>query len=258
MKPIATLIVLSSAHEVLFREYFLPTLPAGLQIVPMQMGANTSDGAYLSEEWQDAMCAKIRHALAFCRQAAEGEPFIVSDVDVQFFPAFNVEAFLNYFDSLGCDLAFQKERFRPGDTEVNCGFYTGRNNAAVRALLEASLEMLEKEEVKNEQSIINLMLRRLGVRFTTLDGRFYARTHGFPPPRDLWMHHASWTMNVPEKIRQLDRVRRIVKGGSLRLHAESYAEHLTRAIAKRRGIAGIVDANREYFTGLPLKPCSLP
>ena len=258
MASLPILIVLSSAHEVLFREYFLPTLPAGLEIVPMQMGANKSDGAYLSKEWQDAMCAKIRHALAFCRKAAEGEIFIVSDVDVQFFPAFNVEAFLNYFDSLGCDLAFQKERFRPGDTEVNCGFYTGRNNAAVRALLEASLEMLEKEEVKNEQSIINLMLGRLDVRFTTLDGHFYARTHGFPPPRDLWMHHASWTMNVPDKIRQLDRVRRIVKGGALRLHAESYAEHLARAVAKKRGIAGIVDANREYFTRLPLKPCSLP
>ena len=118
--------------------------------------------------------------------------------------------------------------------------------------------MLEKEEVKNEQSIINLMLGRLDVRFTTLDGHFYARTHGFPPPRDLWMHHASWTMNVPDKIRQLDRVRRIVKGGALRLHAESYAEHLARAVAKKRGIAGIVDANREYFTRLPLKPCSLP
>ena len=135
VQPISVLVVLSSAHEPLFRRYFQPTLPPGLRLKLCELGTNTSDGAYMSREWQDAMCAKVRHALDFCRLSPEGEPFIVSDVDVQFFTPFNAGLFLQYVDAMGCDLVFQRERFREGDTEVNCGFYTGRNTPAVRQLL---------------------------------------------------------------------------------------------------------------------------
>ena len=257
MRSIPVLVVLSSAHEVLFERYFRPSLPAGLEIVPMFLADNTSGGEYLSEEWKNAMCAKIRHALEFCRGAQEGQPFIVSDVDVQFFPAFDAAGFLRYFDSLGCDLAFQKERFREGDTEANCGFYTGRNTPAVRALLEASLSKLENEEIKNEQSIVNLMLKEMEMNYALLDKRFYARTHGFPPPKDIWMHHASWTMNVLQKIRQLDRVSRIANGGRVRLHAEAFFEHIERALCKKRSLGTLAYATREYLRQLPLRPGSL-
>ncbi len=258
MPAISILVVLSSAHEVLFRRYFEPSLPEGLKIVPMQLGQNQSDGAYMSKEWQDAMCAKVRHALAFCRQSADGEPFIVSDVDVQFFPAFRPEEFLRYFDSLGCNLAFQRERFREGDTEANCGFYVGRNTPTVRKLLEASLENLEQDIIRNEQNAVNRMLRQLGIPYATLDCRFYARTHGFPPPREIWMHHASWTTNIPEKIVQLDRVRRIFEGGPIRLHMESYAEHLSRPPGRERGATWFLRATFQYLSRLPLGPGCLP
>jgi len=258
VQPLTTLIVLSSAHEVLYRRYFEPTLPEGLRIVPLQLGDNQSDGSYMSKEWQDANCAKVRHALAFCRQAPEGEPFIVSDVDVQFFPAFNAERFLKYVDSLGCDLAFQRERFREGDTEANCGFYTGRNTPAVRRLLESSLESLERDSVKNEQNAVNRMLGELRISYAMLDHRFYARTHGFPPPKDIWMHHASWTTTIPEKIRQLDRVKRIIGSGSLRLHFEAYAEHLSRILAKNGTPEAFLSATRNFLSKVPLQPGSLP
>lgn len=258
VQPLTTLIVLSSAHEVLYRRYFEPTLPEGLRIVPLQLGDNQSDGSYMSKEWQDANCAKVRHALAFCRQAPEGEPFIVSDVDVQFFPAFNAERFLKYVDSLGCDLAFQCERFREGDTEANCGFYTGRNTPAVRRLLESSLESLERDSVKNEQNAVNCMLGELRISYAMLDHRFYARTHGFPPPKDIWMHHASWTTTIPEKMRQLDRVKRVVRGGPIRLHAEAYLEHLSRPPGQERGAKWFLRATGQFVSGLPLVPGRLP
>jgi hypothetical protein len=258
VQPLTTLIVLSSAHEVLYRRYFQPTLPEGLRLLPMQLGDNQSDGAYMSKEWQDANCAKVRHALAFCRQAPEGEPFIVSDVDVQFFPAFDAARFLSYVDSLGCDLAFQRERFREGDSEANCGFYTGRNTPAVRRLLESSLDNIERGDVKNEQNAVNCMLRERGIPYATLDRRFYARTHGFPPPKDIWMHHASWTTTIQQKIRQLDRVRRIVQGGFFRLYVESYAEHLSRPPGRKRGPAWLLRATGEYASRFPIKPGRLP
>ena len=258
MQPITTLIVISSAHEVLYSRFFQPTLPEGLRVLPMQLGVNQSDGSYMSAEWQDAMCAKVRHALAFCHQAPEREPFIVSDVDVQFFPAFDAEEFLRYVDSLRCDLVFQRERFRESDTEANCGFYAGRNTSAVRRLLEASLENLEQDSVKNEQNAVNRMLGQLGIPFATLDHRFYARTHGFPPPKEIWMHHASWTTKISDKIRQLDRVGRIVRGGTIRLHAESYAEHLSRPPGRQRSLGWFLQATRDYVARIPLKPGRLP
>ncbi len=258
MQPLATLVVLSSAHEVLFRRYFEPTLPLGLRLEVYEMGTNRSDGAYLSGEWQEAMCAKVRHALDFCRRSPEGEPFIVSDVDVQFFPAFDAAGFLAVVDSLGCSLAFQRERFRDGDREANCGFYAGRNTAPVRDLLAAALENLEQDSIKNEQNAVNRMLRETGLPYATLDRRFYARTHGFPPPRDIWMHHASWTTNISDKMSQLERVRRILRGGPVRLHLESYAEHLARAPKQPGGLRRLLRATRAYISQLPLKPCRLP
>ena len=258
MNPLPILIVLSSAHEVLYREYFQPTLPADTKLVIKDLGVNTDDGSFLSAEWQDAMCAKIRHALEFCNQAEEGQLFIVSDVDVQFFPAFQVRGFIEHFDSLGCDLAFQRERMRPGDTEVNCGFYAGRNSQAVRDLLKASLEYIERENIKNEQVVMNMMMERMGTSFAFLDGRFYGRTHGFPPSKDLWVHHASWTMNIAQKITQLERVRRIVGGGAIRLACEAYREHMERALAKKPNLGGIIHAHQEFISKLPIKPLSLP
>ena len=258
MQKITTLVVVSSAHEILFRRYFKPTLPNGLRLDVFEMRPNRTEGIYMSEEWQEAMCAKVRHALDFCLRSPDGEPFIVSDVDVQFFPSFDTGRFLEYADSLGCDLSFQRERFREGDTEANCGFYTGRNTAAVRKLLCSVLENLQADSIKNEQNAVNRMLKQLGIPYATLDGRFYARTHGFPPPQGIWMHHASWTKTISEKIRQLDRVRRIAQGGMIRLQAEAYMEHLSRPPGHRRGLGWFLGATREYSSRFPIKPCQLP
>lgn len=254
MNSLPVLVVLSSAHEVLYRRYFEPSLPPGLCPVVCEMGTNRSDGAYLSEEWQDAMCAKVRHALQFCHSASEGQLFIVSDVDVQFFEPFSADEFVRIFEGLGRDLGFQRERFREGDSEANCGFYAGRNTPAVRRLLEAALADMQQDRVRNEQNAVNRMMRVLEIPYATLDRRFYARTHGFPPPPDLWMHHASWTTNIPAKIRQLERVRRVVRGGRIRMHAESLAEHLSRTAG-----AGLrLRALRDYLQAVPLRACSLP
>ena len=249
------LVVKSTAHDVLYRRYFLPGLPAGMRVVERDLGTNVSDGSFLSPEWQDAMCAKVRHALEFCGNAGEGDVFLVSDVDVQFFPAFEVRQFLDYFRSLGCDMAFQRERFRGDDCEMCCGFYVAANTPAVRALLAEALQKLTEAEYKNEQVVVNGILREGRVAHAALDGRFYARTHGFPPPRDIWMHHANWTGTVPEKIRQLDRLQRIRTGGGLRMHLESYIEHLHMALKAGGGWAS---ATRDYLRQVPLESGVLP
>jgi hypothetical protein len=258
MNQPAILVVLSSAHEVLYREYFLPTLPSGMRLVVADLGNNTDDGSFLSPEWQEAMCAKIRHALNFCNTSEEGALFIVSDVDIQFFPNFEAGKFESYFDSLGCDLVFQKERMRMGDSEANCGFYAGRNTEPVRNLLSAALTRIMNDEIKNEQVVINSLLKIMPVKHTLLDERFYARTHGFPPRSDIWMHHANWTASIPQKIRQLERVRRVAGGGRIWMLVESYLEYSERLVARKPGIGEFLFAQRQFFSLLGKKPLQIP
>lgn len=258
MKKLPILVVLSSAHEDLYEKYFLPTLPEGAEVILKDLGKNTDDGSFLSAEWQDAMCAKIRHALGFCERAEEGQLFLVSDVDVQFFPSFDTGKFAAYFDSLCCDLAFQKERMRKGDAEVNCGFYAGRNTLAVRSLLKASLQRIESDAIKNEQVVINNMMESMAVPFAFLDQRFYARSHGFPPSADVWIHHANWTTTIDQKVDQLDRVRRVLKGGRFRLIWESYGEFIGRLIARKPGVSEIVFEHSRFLESLRNKPFRIP
>jgi hypothetical protein len=250
MKKLPILVVLSSAHRHLYERYFLPTLPQNAEVILKDLGSNKDDGSFLSPEWQEAMCAKIRHALDFCKKSDEGSLFIVSDVDIQFFPVFDANNFKIYFDSLKCDLAFQKERMRPGDSEANCGFYAGRNTAAVRDLLSEALDRIIKDEVKNEQVVINTLLKTTPVKHTLLDERFYARTHGFPPGRDIWMHHANWTTTIPQKIRQLDRVYRVIRGGRLTMVLESYMENMERLMAGNPNLGDILYAHRQFIAGM--------
>jgi hypothetical protein len=256
MVPI--LVTLSSAHEILYRNYFLPTLPAGFEVRVRDLGRNASDGSYMSEEWQNAMLGKISHALDFCRESPEDSLFIVSDVDVQFFPPFGEDQFRRDFSALHCEMAFQKERLREGDREANCGFYAARNTPAVRALLQKALENLQADSVRNEQSAVNDLLGRDLVRWNFLPPRYYGRTHGFPPPRDIVLHHASWTFNIPQKIRQLDRVRRIVRGGAWRATVETYFEHVERARSQNAGWSSLLYAHRQFLSRLPIQPHRIP
>jgi hypothetical protein len=258
MNGVTTLVVLSSAHEVLFKRFFKPSLPKGLRLEIFDLGANRGDGAYMSEEWQEAMCAKVRHALDFCRRSPDGEPFIVSDVDVQFFPSFEVSAFLRLLDAADGDLVFQRERFREGDSEANCGFYAGRNSSGVRKLLAASLDNLMSDPIKHEQNVVNRTMQESGFRYAMFDRRFYARTHGFPPPRDLWTHHATWTTDIEGKVAQLERVKRIVRGRVVRLHLECYREMFERPAGGISWGRFALEATASFLRKVPLAPGTLP
>ena len=221
------------------------------------MGDNSEDGSFLTGDWQNAMCVKVRHALKFCTHSPDETVFLVSDVDVQFFSAFSTEKFLSYFESLSCEVAFQKERYRAGDTEMCCGFYVARNTPRFRRLLATALGRLEVEDVKNEQVVINRLLKEGHVTYAPLDGRFYARSHGFPPPRDIWIHHANWTDNVALKRRQLDRVAKIVHGSLWRTYFESFLECIPKTSTKLGG-SSLCQGVQSFLRNLPLSERCLP
>lgn len=72
------------------------------------------------------------------------------------------------------------------------------------------------------------------------------------------MHHASWTTSIESKIRQLARVRRMVGGGPIRLHVESFAEMLGRPEPGRGAVRGAAESALRLLRNVPLAPGALP
>ena len=70
---------------------------------------------------------------------------------------------------------------------------------------------MEQDHTLNEQDAINRLLREDGrLRWGYLPPSFYARTHGWPPPRDLAIYHANETVGrdgVNQKIAQFQELR---------------------------------------------------
>ena len=122
---------------------------------------------------------------------------------------------------------FQREARRYAD--VNAGFVVIRCSDRAGRFFARVREALAAHPGENEQRLLNRMLfgdavnnplsaaRGAGageVEWGYLPWGFYARTHGWPPPRRLALYHANYTAGadaVGQKIRQfreLDRIRR--------------------------------------------------
>lgn len=202
--------VLTPSHELLFHSYFRPTLPAGFDLQVVR-SVETGQGDFLSADWSRAMMEKGR---ATCESLHEnrGEIIVWSDVDLQFFalqPA-DLEALL---EQSGRDILFQRE-WREQE-EINGGFFVCRCTDAVIALFNAVFEDMQKLVEPRNQPAINARLQKQqpAVAWGYLPLSFYAWTHGWPPPRDLVLHHANGTVgknSVARKIAQFEEVRAFV------------------------------------------------
>jgi hypothetical protein len=210
------LIITTESHQPLAVGYFRATLPpnAGVAIREQKLDLQ-GDGTWQSESWQKTLTSKLHHTLAFMSELAPGAPFSVSDVDIQFFDAFSADALTKLLDEQGTDVLWQKELTSPDSMYINPGFYVARNSPWFRDLLERSLDLCASLDVQNDQVAINQLLQPedIGTHWGFLPFTYYARSHGFPPSRDIVLHHANFSGSIPEKIGQLDRVRKYVTGG---------------------------------------------
>lgn len=198
---------LTPSHELLFHSYFRPTLSPefDLQVVRADTGG---PGDFLAPDWSQAMVEKGR---ATCESLEQnrGDIIVWSDVDLQFFnlrPADLQELLVQS----GCDILFQPE-WRDRD-EINGGFFVCRCTDAVIALFAAVFQDMQRLAEPRNQPAINARLqkRQPQVAWGYLPFNCYAWTHGWPPPRDLVLHHANGTVgknSVVRKIAQLEEVR---------------------------------------------------
>lgn len=207
------LVVTSESHRELYEKWFLRGLPSGADLEMRQLGTS-GNGRYESEEWKTGVMTKLDFVRDFCR-ACPGETFVLSDVDIQFFAGFKFGTLEKLLVDSGRDILFQKERSGHVCPEVNTGFYVARASPWVASLIEKALALAVASGERNDQTLVNTILadEEQSGKWGHLPPQYYARSHGFPPPCDIVLHHANMTTSMEEKLSQLRRIRTWVGGG---------------------------------------------
>lgn len=206
------------AHEPLFRRYFRPSLPRAfeLEAFPLEIAGA---GDFLSAEF--LRCIREKMALVRASIAANAGALIVwSDVDIVFQgdPVRLIE--VAFAKDAGLKFLFQREAKRLPD--VNTGFIAMRCDGETAGFFERLAQRLEAEPAKNEQAVANDMLIRDQdpIRWDYLPWTFYARTHGWPPPRGTVLYHANYTKTagaVGQKMAQFEEFARISRSEAARV-----------------------------------------
>lgn len=201
------------AHEILYREIFLPSIPAGFEVRASRLEID-GPGDFLSAEF----LSWIRKKIDLVVQSIEENPgkvIVWSDVDIRFFDLtpdlLGVEML-----SSDCELLFQRES--PQISDVNTGFFVCRCTPVVLDFFRAVRAELDLHPEENEQMVVNRLLetslrpknhRPSLVSWGYLPPCFYARTHGWPPPRELALYHANYTKGadgVGQKLAQFSEI----------------------------------------------------
>lgn len=201
------------AHEILLKDYFLPTVPQEFKVVATKIDLQ-GPGDFLSTEFLRCISEKMRLVVQSLEDH-RGEVIVWSDIDIQFFDLQSARLVKELGDH---DIAFQREGQRV--TDINAGFVVCRANEKVCAFFEeVKRRLLQRPEV-NEQFVMNELLRKNPqiLSWTYLPWPYYARTHGWPPPQNLALYHANATPGkggVDQKIRQFREVAFLRKYGWL-------------------------------------------
>lgn len=224
------------AHRVLFDDYFSPTVPSEFSVRANKLEI-AGAGDFLSSEFLDCIRQKMELILRSIAENA-GEVIVWSDVDIQCFRLTPAELVEHLGDR---DIVFQREGKTVSD--VNTGFFVCRCNASTTAFFQRVRDGLQENRATNEQYFINDLLSEPnpGITWGYLPLSFYARTHGWPPPRDLAIYHANATAGangVQRKITQFRELAFLRRFGVLGLMITSLKhapKRIFRVIRERLG-----------------------
>jgi hypothetical protein len=231
------------AHEVLYRQVFLPSVPQGFAVRSTVLGID-GPGDYLSDEFFRCIRAKLDLVVRSVEENS-GDIIVWSDVDIRFFDL-SPSALTAELESSACDVLFQRESPRMND--VNTGFFVCRCTTAVLEFFKTVRSELESHPEENEQMVVNRLLKKkCGMRIRGcglgpdsllnkefemekpenekqnsqlpwgyLPRSFYARTQCWPPPANLSLYHANCTNGpdgVGQKVRQFQEIEWIQRHG---------------------------------------------
>jgi hypothetical protein len=205
--------IYSPSHEVLYNNWFLPSLKDDYEVVVKMIRQNFDPQNFLSIEWGATMLQKVELILAAIK-AEWGGMFIYSDVDIQFFRSFRsvVEPLMD-----NKDIIFQRDN--PQGTKC-AGFFVCRANEVTLALWQKVKKYMLDRRMNCDQTALNAVIGTSKVRWDFLPSEFFGggtfNNHHWNPgdslpiPQNAIMHHANYTIGIENKLLQLQYVRQIV------------------------------------------------
>ena len=210
----------SPSHKILFDEYFFKSFPHHEFNLHIQLDEQKCpSGNYHSQGYAESCLLKVKMLINACKNNMNSY-FVFSDIDVQFFG--NIKDIL--IEELGdYDIACQS------DNHVYCaGFFICKCNKKTLALFEAMANDLECNLNNLDmdcQHMLNKYIPILGINAKYLSNKFITVGNIMSGvwdenrgeiifPKDILMHHANFTIGVPNKIKLLEMVRKQINGGS--------------------------------------------
>ena len=208
----------SPTHEVLFKDWFLPSIKDDYELIVEQHEQYCSSAVYMSDGWTNATLKKVDMIVKAIKDNW-GKVFVYSDVDIQFFRP-TKDILLKALD--GKDMVIQRD----SPQGIICtGFFACRaNNNTLKIWQEVQRLLSDKSQPPSDDQIVfntligqkkfPLVWNFLPVTFLsggTLTGRHWNVGDTLPIPKDIVLHHANWTLHgVKNKIEELRYVRKEV------------------------------------------------
>lgn len=197
----------NDSHRILVDDFFLPTLKehnGHLAVFAVRLpDSSTGVVKFGTREFQRMMISKAE--LVSDLISDNDEPFIVSDVDIQFFGSIQPE--LDLALSLEKDVVFQIE---PGG--VNTGFMLIRPSGKVLGFWREVAKVLRNtsNQFLNEQALINQKLNM--IKYGKFGPRIWSWYMG-GMKGDILLHHANCAGNAADKVEQMNKVRQMLQTG---------------------------------------------
>lgn len=195
----------SDSHKILFDKYFLPSLKQYLNVdLKIKILNQTSKtGYYNSDGFNKTVQEKIQWIIENIELNNEVACF--SDVDVQFFKELK-------YDMKDNDILFQWDYY-----DYCSGFFIFKQNLTVLNFLK-EVERLTPN-VLEDQVAVNQLLKTYHIKYDKLDNRYWNigsfcynlkinwTGEDFVCPKYIIMHHANFTVGIPNKIKLLESVK---------------------------------------------------
>lgn len=199
------------SHKEMCEQWFLPSIQDDFELILECFDQECKSANFMEDGWMATMVHKVNIVIRGVRENMGGY-FIHSDVDIQFFGSIQnaIEESLK-----GKDLVIQRDNPAGG---ACAGFFACRANQKTLALWNAVKAGLGKNR-KNDQDVLNDLLRegKFGIKWGylpesffgggTFSGKRWQAGEDLKIPKNPLMHHANYTVGIPNKLAQLEYVR---------------------------------------------------
>lgn len=211
--------IFTNTHEVLFHNYFLPTLyqQEYIELVSKKINQICNSGEYGQHGWFETMRQKAIYCLQACKENF-GSKFIYADCDVQFLAPFSTEMEQELEDY---DIACQDDVFPFGNRRTYCaGLWICKSSNKTINLFETIIRLMDSRGPISpnwdDQGALNEVIdivnhKSLSQRFYTIaqsKPKLWDNDYSISIPKNILVHHANWTHGVENKIKLLDFVKR--------------------------------------------------